>query len=240
MSRRGHTPWRASRLAAALLAATLPLAADDEPIAPPAEAIARFEAAEDFADRAVGPDREAMRQSTLRALAEAVRLDESLGASAVRLAVRVEDDPDRLAHLQRLLEGLDRRAGAAPAAGSVAVETSRFLGHLRRGDRREARRMLERPGVPASIEAARSIDRGLGGSLPDFDALLAAAGFAGLDEAQQRATLELEAALLDPEGAGLGLGRWLDGGRPLPEVDARGLAEWFEASAARRSLSRAP
>lgn len=199
-----------------------------------AQAIARVEAAEDAADRALGSNRDPMRRETLRALAEAVRLDESLGASAVRLALVVEDDPERRGYLERLAEGLGRSGASRASDSGRAIEASRFLAHLRRGDRREARRALERPGVADSIDAAISIDRGLGGLLPDFEMALAGAGGAGLDEAQRRATLELEAALLDPEGAGLGLGRWLDGGRPLPEVDARGLAEWFEASASNR------
>jgi hypothetical protein len=199
-----------------------------------AQAMVRFEAAEDAADRALGASRDPMRRETLRALADAVRLDESLGASAVRLALVVEDDPERRGYLERLAEGLGRGAGSRASDAGRAIETSRFLAHVRRGDRREARRGLDRPGVADSIEAAISIDLALGGTLPDFERVLAGAGVAGLDEAQRRATLELEAALLDPDGAGLGLGRWLDGGRPLPEVDARGLAEWFEASAASR------
>lgn len=195
-----------------------------------AQAIARFEAAEDAADRALGANRDPMRRATLRALAEAVRLDESLGASAVRLALVVEDDPERRGYLERLAEGLARGGATRAAEARGALETSRFLAHLRRGDRREARRLLERPGVAESIEAALLVDRGPGGSLPDFESALAGSTIAGLDESQRRATLELEAALLDPSRAGLGLGRWLDGGRPLPEVDARGLAEWFEAA----------
>jgi hypothetical protein len=225
---------RALLTAVACLAGSMSFGADEGNVQTSSEAMARFEAAEDSAERAVGAVRDAMRQATLRALAEAVRLDESLAASAVRLAVRVEDDPERVSHLERLLEGLDRRGAIASARTSAAVETSRFLGLLRRGDRREARRVLDRPGVKTSIDSATAIDRVLGGALPDFENMLSGSGVAGLDEAEQRATLELEAALLDPAEAGLGLGRWLDGGLPLPEVDARGLAEWFEAGAARR------
>jgi hypothetical protein len=225
---------RALLTAVACLAGSMSFGADEGNVQTSSEAMARFEAAEDSAERAVGAVRDAMRQATLRALAEAVRLDESLAASAVRLAVRVEDDPERVSHLERLLEGLDRRGTIASARTSAAVETSRFLGLLRRGDRREARRALDRPGVKTSIDSATAIDRVLGGALPDFENMLSGSGVAGLDEAEQRATLELEAALLDPAEAGLGLGRWLDGGLPLPEVDARGLAEWFEAGAARR------
>jgi hypothetical protein len=225
---------RALLTAVACLAGSMSFGADEGNVQTSSEAMARFEAAEDSAERAVGAVRDAMRQATLRALAEAVRLDESLAASAVRLAVRVEDDPERVSHLERLLEGLDRRGTIASAGPSAAVETSRFLGLLRRGDRREARRALDRPGVKTSIDSATAIDRVLGGALPDFENMLSGSGVAGLDEAEQRATLELEAALLDPAEAGLGLGRWLDGGLPLPEVDARGLAEWFEAGAARR------
>ena len=196
-----------------------------------AAAIERFEAAEDAADRAVGSRREAMRRETLRALAEAIRLDESLGASAVRLALEVEDDPERRGHLVRLAEGLDRRGGAAIVEAATAVEASRFLAHLRRGDRREAKRLFDRPGVRAVLERAIAIDRLDGdGSLPEFEAWLSSPGLATLDDEQRRATLELELALLDPQTAGLGLGLRLDGGQPLSEVDARGLAEWFEAA----------
>jgi hypothetical protein len=194
-------------------------------------AIARFEAAEDAADRAVGGRREAMRRQTLQALAEAVRLDESLGASAVRLALEVEEDPERRSHLERLAEGLDRRGGRAVVDAATAVEASRFLAEVRRGDRREAKRLFERPELRRVIDRAVAIDRRAGdGTLPDFEAWLAAAGIVALDDAQRRATLELELALLEPEAAGLGLGSRLDGGSPLAEVDARGLAEWFEAA----------
>lgn len=196
-----------------------------------ASAIERFEAAENLADRAVGPRREAMRRETLRALAEAIRLDESLGASAVRLALEVEDDAERRSHLLRLAQGLDRRGGVAIVDAATAVEASRFLAQVRRGDRREAKRLFDRPDVRRVLMGAIEIDRAGGsGSLPDFEAWLASSSVVSLDDAERRATLELELALLDPQAAGLGLGLRLDGGRPLSEVDARGLAEWFESA----------
>lgn len=224
----GERRWRRLAAAAAIAVLAAMAGADREDVA---TAMARFEAAEDAADRAVGPRRDAMRRETLRALAEAVRLDESLGASAVRLALEVEDDPERRSHLLRLAEGLDRRGGGAIVDAAAAVEVSRFLANVRRGDRREAKRLVERPGVRQAIERAVAIDRvAAGASLPDFDAWLASPGLATLDDSQRRATLELELAMLSPESAGLGLGIRLDGGRPLPEVDARGLAEWFESA----------
>lgn len=229
-----------SRALSVLVLASITLVVAADPVAVPgghpslqqevsSGGLEAFELAERLADAALAGGAASRRAEAYRALAEAVRLDERLAASALRVAIGLEREESRRAPLRRMLEGLDgpgRSGEAAVAEG--AIELSWFMARFRRGDDREARRLAELPSVSRRLSASTFID----GGRFRIERELSEPGPPVLGETDRRNTLEFELAWLRPGRAGLGLSRWLDDDQPLPEVDAEGLARWFDQVAA--------
>lgn len=190
-------------------------------------AMALFELAEEVAALADHPDPAvslAASREGRRLLAEAVRLDESLGVPALRLAVATAGDEAVRRRLALVLATLDRgrRDLADP---EVARSVGEFLSLYRRGEVEDASRLAALAEVRIAIEG---VDPLIEGGLDRIDRDLRSGRPPLLRLDERRRLLEFERAILDPERSGFAASAWFDRWSPLPEVDAGGIAFWLE------------
>jgi len=200
--------------------------ADLEASAAP-RAMALLELAEEVAALADHPDPAislAASRESRRLLAEAVRLDESLGVPALRLAVATAGEEPVRRRLARLLATLDRgpRDVADP---ELARSVGEFLSRYRRGEVEDASRLAALAEVRLAIEEVDPLIEG-GFDRIERDIRSGRPPLLRLDE--RRRLLEFERAILDPERSGFAASAWFDRWSPLPEVDAGGIAFWLE------------
>lgn len=201
---------------------------------PDVAAAARFELAEEIAalrgrSAAASLSRD-LRRTMLILLAEAIELDESWTASALRLAARAESDPLRRDRLDRLLRSVSGDDPARFVPARDRIEESRFLAAYRTGRLADAGEMLARHGLDSMLEVPW-LDLAIEGGGERIRRDLLTGTVPILRPEERRRLVEFDRARLSPESARFADSAWIDGWAPLPEIDANAMAGWLRAAA---------